>query len=264
MSISGRPENEGIRLNTRKYTNRRYLDALAERVLVFDGAMGTNLQIQNLTAEQFGGERYAGCNDFLVISYPQAVEKVHRSFLEAGVDVLETDTFRSNRLTLAEYGLGERTLEINQRAAELARRLADEYSRSGQVRFVAGSMGPTGKLPSAGDPDLSNITYDELADIFREQAAGLLRRWCRSVGFETSQDILEVKAAIHGRNAGLRRDRYLRPHPGPGYAGYQRTNAAWYGHQRRSGNPRRTADRRDRHELLHRPGAHARTGSFPG
>jgi 5-methyltetrahydrofolate--homocysteine methyltransferase len=105
----------------RKYTNRRYLDALNERVLVFDGAMGTSLQGMNLTAEDFGGEQYHGCNDYLVISRPEAVAAVHRSFLEVGVDVLETDTFRSNRLTLGEYGLGERTLEINRRAAEIAR-----------------------------------------------------------------------------------------------------------------------------------------------
>ena len=105
---------------TRKYTNRRYLDALENRVLIYDGAMGTSLQQQNLTAEQFGGERYNGCNDFLVISYPQAVERVHRSFLDVGVDVIETDTFRANRLTLGEYGLSGRTVEINRAAAELA------------------------------------------------------------------------------------------------------------------------------------------------
>ena len=109
-------------MTTRTYTNRRYLDALEKKVLVFDGAMGTSLQTQNLTAEHFGGEKYNGCNDFLVISFPEAVEKVHRSFMEVGVDVLETDTFRSNRLTLGEYGLGERTLEINIAAASLARR----------------------------------------------------------------------------------------------------------------------------------------------
>src|SRR5512135_1588485 len=102
------------------YTNRRYLDALQQRVLVFDGAMGTNLQRMNLTADNFGGERTNGCNDYLVITYPQAVEAVHRSFLEVGVDVIETDTFRANRLTLGEYGLGERVIEINRAAAALS------------------------------------------------------------------------------------------------------------------------------------------------
>jgi 5-methyltetrahydrofolate--homocysteine methyltransferase len=90
---------------------------VADDFVVYDGAMGTSLQQQNLTAEHFGGEQYNGCNDYLVISYPQAVEAVHRSFLEVGVDVIETDTFRSNRLTLGEYGLQDRVLEINRAAA---------------------------------------------------------------------------------------------------------------------------------------------------
>ena len=188
----------------RKYTSRKYLDALEKKVLVFDGAMGTSLQVQNLTADHFGGEQYNGCNDYLVISYPEAVEKVHRSFLDVGVDVLETDTFRSNRITMAEYKLGDRVIEINETAARLARRLADEYSdvrtdgRPSQPRFVAGSIGPSGKLPSANDPELSNISFDELSDTFREQAVGLIRGGVDVLLIETSQDILEVKAAIIG------------------------------------------------------------------
>ena len=200
----------------RKYTDRSYLDALEKKVLVFDGAMGTSLQLQNLTAEHFGGEQYNGCNDYLVISYPEAVEKVHRSFLEVGVDVIETDTFRSNRITMVEYGLDERVVEINEAAAKLARRLADEYSGSqtsevfakhpvgaetsevSQPRFVAGSMGPSGKLPSADDPELSNVGFDELAEVFREQAVGLIQGGVHLLLIETSQDILEVKAAITG------------------------------------------------------------------
>jgi len=191
-------------MTEKKYTNRRYLDALEKKVLVFDGAMGTSLQNQHLTAEHFGGEQYNGCNDYLVISYPEAVEKVHRSFLEVGVDVLETDTFRSNRLTMAEYKLQDRVIEINETAAKLARRLADEYSQIKnqkseiQIRFVAGSIGPSGKLPSANDPDLSNVSFDELADVFREQAVGLIRGGVDVLLIETSQDILEVKAAITG------------------------------------------------------------------
>src|SRR5215208_3712192 len=183
----------------RKYTNRTYLDALEKKVLVFDGAMGTSLQLQNLTAEHFGGEQYNGCNDYLVISYPETVEKVHRSFLEVGVDVLETDTFRSNRITMKEYGLQERVLELNETAAGLARKLADEYaSRTRQPRFVAGSIGPSGKLPSTNDPELSNVGFDELVDTFREQAIGLIRGGVDVLLIETSQDILEVKAAIIG------------------------------------------------------------------
>jgi 5-methyltetrahydrofolate--homocysteine methyltransferase len=182
----------------RQYTNRRFLDALQERVLIYDGAMGTSLQNQHLTAEHFGGERMNGCNDFLVISYPEAVQAVHNSFLEVGVDVIETDTFRANRLTLGEYGLQDRTLEINRKAAALARELADAHSTPDQPRFVAGSIGPTGMLPSADDPELSNISFDQLASIFKEQAVGLIEGGVDLLLIETSQDILEVKAAIHG------------------------------------------------------------------
>ena len=182
----------------RNYTNRSYLDAMTAKVMVFDGAMGTSLQRQNLSAEHFGGEKTNGCNDYLVLSYPKAVEIVHRSFLDVGVDVIETCTFRANRLTLKEYGLSEKTVGINLAAAHLARRLADEYSQTGQKRFVAGSMGPTGKLPSMNDPELSNISFDELKDIFREQAAALIRGGVDLLLIETSQDILEVKAVILG------------------------------------------------------------------
>src|SRR5258706_3686537 len=186
-------------MNQRKYTTRSSPHAPEKKVLIYDGAMGTSLQNQHLTAEHFGGEKLNGCNDYLVISYPEAVEKVHRSFLEVGVDVLETDTFRSNRLTLGEYGLGERTIEINKAGAGLARRLADEYAaKTGQPRFVAGSIGPSGKLPSADDPELSNMGFDELAELFREQAVGLLQGGADVLLIETSQDILEVKAAITG------------------------------------------------------------------
>ena len=196
-------------MTERKYTNRKYLDALEKKVLVFDGAMGTSLQNQHLTAEHFGGEQYNGCNDYLVISYPEAVEKVHRSFLEVGVDVIETNTFRSNRITMKEYKLQDRVIEINETAARLACRLADEYScaQTSEVfetsevshpEFVAGSIGPSGKLPSASDPELSNVSFDELADVFREQAIGLIRGGVDVLLIETSQDILEVKAAITG------------------------------------------------------------------
>ncbi len=182
----------------RTYTNRSYLDAMKQKVMVFDGAMGTNLQTQNLTAEHFGGEKTMGCNDFLVISYPQAVEKVHRSFLEAGVDVIETCTFRANRLTLKEYGLGERAAEINLAAARLARKCADDFSTPDHPRFVAGSIGPSGKLPSMNDPELSDVSVDELRSIFSQQAAALIEGGVDLLIVETSQDILEVKTTILG------------------------------------------------------------------
>ena len=185
----------------KSFTNRRFLDALDQRVLLFDGAMGTNLDRQNLTPEHFGGERTAGCNDYLVITYPQAVEIVHRAFLEAGADVIETDSFRANRLTLAEFGLGERVLEINHAAASLARRLADEYTTAEKPRFVAGSIGPSGKLISSEDPGMSDIRFDDLVGVFCQQAVGLIEGGVDLLLIETSQDILEVKAVIQGIQA---------------------------------------------------------------
>ncbi len=175
-----------------------YLKELDKRVLIFDGAMGTMLQLQKLTATDFGGERYHGCNDYLVISSPQTVERIHKAYLEAGADVIETDSFRANRLTLADYALAEKTHEINFAAAQIARKAADEFSTPEKQRFVAGSIGPSGKLISTNDPEMSNITYDELVDIFREQARGLIEGGADLLLIETSNDILEVKATIRG------------------------------------------------------------------
>jgi 5-methyltetrahydrofolate--homocysteine methyltransferase len=183
------------------FTNRRYLDAIADHVVIYDGAMGTSIQRYNLTAADFGGGQYNGCNDYLVITRPDVIEEIHAGFLNVGSEVVETCTFRSNRLTLGEYGLGERVLEINRAAAQLARQVCDRIaSETGIPRFVAGSMGPSGKLPSGNDPDLSNVTFDELSDIFAEQARGLTEGGCDVLLLETSQDILEVKAAVVGIN----------------------------------------------------------------
>jgi len=181
-----------------------YLEALDQRVLVFDGAMGTSVQRYELTPADFGGETLEGCNDYLVISRPDVIEEIHASFMEAGADVLETDTFRSNRITLREYGLQDRVREINVAAATLARRVADRYSTPEKPRFVAGSIGPSGFLPSASDPTLGNITFDQLAPVFQEQAAALIEGGVDVLLVETSQDILEVKAAIFGCRAAIR------------------------------------------------------------
>lgn len=184
---------------TKAFTNRRYLDAINDHVLIYDGAMGTSIQRYNLSAEDFGGEQYNGCNDYLVITRPDVIEAIHASFLAVGSEVLETCTFRSNRHTLGEYGLGDKVLEINRAAAQLARRVADRFeAETGIPRYVAGSIGPSGFLPSADDPQLSNITFDELADLFYEQAQGLVEGGVDVLLIETSQDILEVKAAVHG------------------------------------------------------------------
>ena len=242
----------------RKYTNRRYLDLVEKRVAIFDGAMGTSLQRLDLTAAHFGGERTNGCNDYLVLSYPQAVETVHRSFLEVGVDVIETDTFRSNRLTLSEYGLQDKSFEINRSAAALARRLADEYSRGGQVRFVAGSIGPSGKLPSMDDPELSNIRFDELADIFREQATRFIGRRGRS----TLDRDFSGYSGGQSRHCGHPDRLFGNWNPpadsGPGDPGHDRTNAARNRYRRGSGNSGWYADRYRGLELFNRPRLYAR------
>ena len=184
---------------TLPFTNRRYLDAIEDHIVLFDGAMGTSIQNYDLTAEDFGGEQYNGCNDHLVLTRPEIIQEIHESFLAVGSEAVETDTFRGNRLTLDEYGLGDKTLELNRAAAQVARRACDIWEeKTGIARFVAGSMGPTGKLPSGDDPDLSDITFDELSDIFYEQAQGLTEGGADLLLIETSQDILEVKAALDG------------------------------------------------------------------
>ncbi len=194
----------------RTFTNRRYLDAIADHVVIFDGATGTNIQRLDLKAEDYGGERYNGLNEHLVLTKPQVIADLHASFLSVGSEAVETCTFRGNRLTLGEFGLSDKTLEINRTAAQIARRVCDGFEQeTGIPRFVAGSMGPTGKLPSGNDPDLSNITFEELAAIFYEQAQGLTEGGADVLLIETSQDILEVKAAVVGINryfadAGLR------------------------------------------------------------
>ena len=183
------------------FTNRRYLDAIADHVVIFDGAMGTSIQAYDLAPQDYGGAQYQDCIDYLVITRPDVISEIHLSFLNAGAEAIVTNTFRGNRRTLAEHGLGERTIEINRAAAEIAREACDQVeAETGMARFVAGSLGPSGMLPSGDDPDLSAITFDELAALFAEQAQGLVEGGADLLLLETSQDILEVKAAVYGIN----------------------------------------------------------------
>jgi len=175
-----------------------YLEALKRRVLIYDGAMGTNIQRYNLSAEDFGGKALEGCNDNLVLTRPDIIQAIHESFLAVGCDVVETCTFQSTPRRLKEWGLGDKVREINVAAARIARAAADKYSTPDQPRFVAASMGPTGMLPSSSDPVLSRISYAELADNFYEQAKYLVEGGVDLLLIETSQDILEVKAAVAG------------------------------------------------------------------
>ena len=179
--------------------NSLLLEALADRVLFYDGGMGTQLQARHLTAEDFGGTRYEGCNDTLCLTRPDVVEAVHSAYFEAGADGVETNSFQASRLRLEEWGLAERTLEMNRAAAAIARRVADRFAASdGRPRFVIGSIGPSGMLPSSEDPDLGRKTLDDLRPIFAEQAQGLIEGGADVLILETCQDILEMKAQVLG------------------------------------------------------------------
>ncbi|MCA9881219.1 MAG: homocysteine S-methyltransferase family protein, partial [Thermomicrobiales bacterium] len=172
-----------------------YLDLLRERVVIFDGAMGTSVQRYNLDAAGYGG--LEGSNENLVFHNPGIISEIHASFMEAGVDVLETDTFGGSLIKLEEYGLGERTYDQNRTAAELARRVADEYTTPSHPRYVAGSIGPTGLLPASEDPMLGNHRFGDVVDLFTEQVRGLADGGVDLFIIETTQDILELKAAVH-------------------------------------------------------------------
>jgi 5-methyltetrahydrofolate--homocysteine methyltransferase len=175
-----------------------YLRALAERVLVYDGAMGTNIQRHDPTAEDFGGRALEGCNDNLVLTRPDIIQSIHESFLAVGCDVVETCTFQSTPHRLKEWGLYDKARDLNVAAARLARAACAKYSTPDKPRFVAGSIGPTGMLPSSSDPALSNITFEALAETYYWQAKYLIEGGVDVLLVETAQDILEVKAALTG------------------------------------------------------------------
>ncbi|MEO1146441.1 MAG: methionine synthase [Cyanobacteria bacterium J06638_22] len=162
-------------------------------VLVFDGGMGTNLQTQNLTAADFGGAEYEGCNEYLVETKPEAVANVHNGFLAAGADVIETDTFGAASIVLAEYDLADQAYALNVKAAKLAKECAAKFSTPDKPRFVAGSIGPTTKLPTLG-----HIDFDTMKAAFAEQAEGLYDGGVDLMLVETCQDVLQIKAALNG------------------------------------------------------------------
>src|SRR3954447_24993120 len=170
---------------------RDYLEAINSRVVVYDGGMGATLEQFELTQEDYGGLQ-GKCHEMLVLTRPDVIEGVHSSMLDAGAEVVETDTFQASRIKLGEWGLADRTLEINTKAAQIARKAA------GESRFVCGSIGPTGYLPASDDPTLGNISFRALAEVFEEQARGLIEGGADLLLIETAQDILEVKAAIFG------------------------------------------------------------------
>src|SRR5437588_2734820 len=170
---------------------RDFIESINSRVVVYDGGMGATLEQFDLSSEDYGGLP-GKCHEALVLHRPDVIKGVHESMLEAGADVVETDTFQASRLKLGEWGLADETLEINTRAAQIAR------DAVGDGRFVAGSIGPTGMLPASDDPTLGQIRFGELVEIFAEQARGLIDGGADLIIIETAQDILEVKAAVFG------------------------------------------------------------------
>ncbi|MGH9819577.1 MAG: homocysteine S-methyltransferase family protein, partial [Pyrinomonadaceae bacterium] len=169
----------------------RFLDLLKEKVVIFDGAMGTFLQSLNLSIDDWGGPNFENCSENLLYTRPDAIEMVHTSFLDVGCDVIETNSFGGSEVVLKEFGIVEKTYDVNFKAADLAKRIASDYSTKDKPRFVAGSIGPGTKLPTLG-----HITYPDLKDAYREQVRGLIDGGSDLLIVETCQDLLQTKAAL--------------------------------------------------------------------
>src|SRR5229473_6899758 len=179
-----------------------FLQTVRERVVIYDGAMGTNIQKRNPTLDDYWGKE--NCSEVLVLSRPDIVRDIHADFFSVGCDVVETDTFGGSRIVLGEFDLADRVREINVKAAQLAREVAQQFSTSDKPKFVAGSMGPTTKLPSLG-----HIGFDAMAAAYEEQAAALIEGGVDLLLIETCQDLLQAKVATVGvleamRKAGKR------------------------------------------------------------
>ncbi|MGB6464019.1 MAG: homocysteine S-methyltransferase family protein [Nitrosotalea sp.] len=169
------------------------VELMKQKIVLFDGAMGTEIQKLNPNSEDFPDGK-DGFNDGLSFTRPEWIKNIHRNYLKAGADCIETNTFGSNKLKLEEYGYGDKTLEFNKKIAELAVDITKEFSD--KPRYVAGSMGPTGFLPSSNDPSLGQIPLEKIREAFEIQAEGLILGGVDALLIETSQDILEVKMAI--------------------------------------------------------------------
>jgi 5-methyltetrahydrofolate--homocysteine methyltransferase len=168
-----------------------FLDLLKEKIVVFDGAMGSSLQAQELSIEDWGGAEFENCSENLLYTKPEAIEIVHTDFLEAGCDVIETNSFGGSEVVLQEFGIAKKTYDVNRKAAEMAKRLANDYSTKAKPRFVAGSIGPGTKLPTLG-----HITYADLKKAYVDQVQGLIDGGSDLLIVETCQDLLQTKAAL--------------------------------------------------------------------
>ncbi len=174
----------------------QFLDLVRTRPVVYDGSMGATILNLGLTPDDYGGQDKEGYNDYLSVVKPDVIKAIHASFLDAGADVLETNTFGSSVIKAEEYGVGEQTYDINRASAALAHRVADEYSTTSRPRFVAGSIGPSGLLPASEDPMLGGHRFGEVVELFVPQIRGLMDGGVDVLIIETVQDILELKAAI--------------------------------------------------------------------
>jgi 5-methyltetrahydrofolate--homocysteine methyltransferase len=168
-----------------------FLDAVNERIVVFDGAFGTFIQGLDLTADDFGGPELEGCNEMVCLSRPDVIAAMHDDFFAVGVDVVETASFGSFSTVLKEYGIADRAHELNVAAARIAKEVASGWAQDGRPRYVAGSIGPGTKLPSLG-----HIGFEELRDAYEEQAGGLLEGGVDLFVIETCMDLLQAKAAM--------------------------------------------------------------------
>ena len=182
-------------------TAKDLLSLMRERIVLFDGAMGTSIQARQPQVDDFGGPQYDGCNEYLVLTRPHIINDIHEGFLQAGSDIIETDTFGATRIVLAEFGLQDKTLDINRAAARLAKEVAQRYSTPDKPRFVCGSMGPTTKTISV----TGGVTFDQMREAYAEQAEGLMLGGVDLLILETAQDTLNIKAGVIGIHEAFRK-----------------------------------------------------------
>ena len=175
-----------------------FLQTVQERVVIYDGAMGTNIQKRNPTLDDFWGKE--NCSEVLVLSRPDIIRDIHADFFQAGCDIVETNTFGGSRIVLGEFDLADRIHEINVKAAQLAREVAQQFSTKDKPRFVAGSLGPTTKLPSLG-----HIGFDAMVAAYEEQASALIEGGVDVLLVETAQDLLQAKIGVIGVLEALRK-----------------------------------------------------------
>ena len=213
-----------------------FLAALAERVLVFDGAFGTWVQAQDLGPDDFGGPALEGCNEHLVLTRPDLIRQMHREYFEVGVDAVETATFGAFGLVLNEYGIADETFAINEQAARIAKEVAAEFSTPDRPRFVIGSIGPGTKLPSLGQ-----IGFVDLRDAYEVMVDGLLAGGVDVLLIETVQDLLQGKAAIIAARPGDGAPPGRRPDHGAGHGRDHRPPARRLRDRRRAHRARSAA-----------------------